>query len=327
MKAIVCTRYGSPDDLEYKEVEKPAPRDNEVLVKIHAASLNAADFEILRGAWSARFVGPLRPMHKIPGSDVAGRIEAIGREVKQFKPGDDVFGDLFMSGFGAFAEYVSVPENVLWQKPKSMTFEEASTYPQAAIIALQGLRGRKQIQPGHKVLINGAGGGMGTFAVQIAKHLGAEVTAVDNAEKLEMLREIGADHVIDYTKEDYTKSGNRYDLVLDVAAHHSVFDHKRALSPDGNFVIVGGSRSSIFQTVLLGPLITMTEEKKMGLNPWITDKKEDIDFLIELFEVDKVKPVIDRRYPLSEVPEAYRYLEEGHAKGKLVVTMEHDNKT
>ncbi len=327
MKAIVCTKYGSPDVLEFKEVEKPTPKDNEVLVKVHAASLNAADFEMLRGAWTARMGGPLKPMHKIPGSDMAGRVEALGKNVKQFQPNDDVFGDLFMCGFGAFAEYVCVPENVLALKPAIMTFEEAATYPQAALIALQGLRGKRQIEPGQKVLINGAGGGMGTFAVQIAKYFGAEVTGVDSTSKLDMLRAIGCDHVIDYTQEDYTKSGERYDLILDVAAYHSVFDYKRALSPDGIFVIIGGSRATIFQVVFLGPLITMTGSKKMGLNPFKTNKKEDMAFLIELFEAGKVKPVIDRRYPLSEVPEAFRYLEEGHARGKVVITMEHNDET
>lgn len=321
MKAIICTKYGSPDDLQYKDVAKPVPRENEVLIRIHAASLNASDFEILRGAWSMRLIGPVKPRYRIPGSDVAGRVEETGSRVKKLKVGDDVFGDLFMAGFGAFAEYVCVPENVLDPKPASMTFEEASTYPQAALIALQGLRGKRDIKPGQEVLINGAGGGMGTFAVQIAKYYGAEVTAVDNGEKLAMLRKLGADHVIDYTREDYTKSNKRYDLIIDIAAHHSVFDHKRALKPDGLFVVIGGSRSSIFQTVFLGPLVTMGGEQKMGLNPIRTDRKKDMEFLIELFEAGKVKPVIDKRYPLSMVPEAYRYLEEGHAKGKLVIIM------
>ena len=271
--------------------------------------------------------GPLKPMYKIPGSDMAGRIEAVGKNVKQFQPGDDVFGDLFMCGFGAFAEYVCVPENVLEPKPASMTFEEAATYPQAALIALQGLRGKRQIEPGQKVLINGAGGGMGTFAVQIAKYFGAEVTGVDSKSKLDMLREIGCDHVIDYTQEDFTKSRELYDLILDVAAYHSVFDYKRVLSPKGIYVIIGGSRATIFQVVFLGPLITMTGSKKMGLNPFKTNKKEDMAFLIELFEEGKVKPVIGRRYQLSEVPEAYRYLEEGRAKGKVVITVDHNNKT
>ena len=322
MKAIVCTKYGPPDVLQLREVEKPTPKDNEVLVKVHAASLNAADFEILRGAWSARFTGPLKPRYKIPGSDIAGRVEAVGRNIKRFKPGDEVFGDLFMCGFGAFAEYVCVPENAIEQKPTSMTFDEAATYPQAALIALQGLRDKGQIQKGHKVLINGAGGGMGTFAVQIAKSFGAVVTGVDSTRKLDMLRAIGADHVIDYTQEDYTKSGGRYDLIFDAAAHHSIFAYKRTLSPKGIFVMVGGSRAAIFQALFLGPLISMTGSKKMGINPWKSNKKEDLDFLAELFKASKVVPIIDRRYPLSEVPEAFRYLEEGQALGKLVITLE-----
>jgi len=327
MKAIVCTKYGPPEVLELKEVEKPTPKDNEVLVKIHAASLNAADFEILGGAWSARFVGPLRPRNKIPGSDMAGRVEAVGRNVKQFQPGDGVFGDLFMCGFGAFAEYVCVPENILYLKPASMTFEEVATLPQAGLIALQGLRGKRQIQPGQKVLINGAGGGMGTFAVQIAKYFGAVVTGVDSTSKFDMLCSIGCDHVIDYTKEDYTKSGKTYDLILDVKGYRSIFVYKRALSTNGLFVLLGGSKTSIFQALFLAPLISITGSKKMGMNPFKTNKSEDMAFLIELFEAGKVKPVIDKRYPLSKVPEALRYLEEGHAKGKLVITVEHNNKT
>ena len=327
MKAIVYQKYGSPDVLELKEVEKPIPKDNEVLIKVHASSLNAADFEILRGAWTARIAGPLKPRYKIPGSDMAGRVETLGRNVKQFQPGDEVFGDLFMCGFGAFAEYVCVPEKVLELKPASMTFEEVVTYPQAGLIALQSLRGKRQIKPGQKVLINGAGGGMGTFAVQIAKYFGAEVTSVDRTSKLDMLRAIGADHVIDYTQEDYTKSGKHYDLILDVAAYRSIFAYKRVLNPKGIFVVVGGSRATIFQVVFLGALVSMTGGKKMGMNPWKTNKKEDFAFLQELFEASKVKPIIDRRYPLSEFPEALRYLEEGKAKGKLVITVEHNNKT
>ncbi len=326
MKAIVCNRYGSPDVLELKEVPKPTPRDNEVLVKIHAASMNAADFEILRGAWSARIVGPFRPRNRIPGSDIAGRIEAVGKNVKKFKPGDDVFGDTFMAGFGAFAEYKCAPEKVLNLIPPSMTYEEASTYPQAAIIALQGLRDSGRIRKGQNVLINGAGGGMGTFAVQIAKYYGAEVTSVDRGSKLEMLRKIGADHVIDYTKEDFTKSGRQYDVILDVAAHHPIFAYKRALSPNGIFILIGGSRAVIFKTVFLGPFITMNSNKKMGINPWHANKKEDLEFLGKLHKAGKVKPIIDKRYPLSKVPEAYQYLEEGHAKGKLVITLVNNNK-
>jgi len=327
MKAIVCTKYGPPEVLQLKEVEKPTPMDNEVLVKVHASSLNAADLEYLRGSLISRLTGPLKPKYKILGSDVAGRVEAVGRNVKQFQPGDEIFGELFVCGFGAFAEYVCVPEKVLALKPASMTFEEAATYPHAAIVALQGLRDKRQIQPGQKVLINGAGGGMGTFAVQIAKSFGAEVTGVDSTRKLDMMSSIGADHVIDYTQEDYTKSGQRYDLILDFAANRSIFEYKHALSPKGIFVMVGGSRAALFQAVFLGPLISRTGSKKMGINTWKPNKKEDLDFLEELFEAGKVVPVIDRRYPLSEVAEALRYLEEGHALGKVVITVVHNNKT
>jgi NADPH:quinone reductase-like Zn-dependent oxidoreductase len=322
MKAIVSENYGSPDVLQLKEVEKPTPKEDEVLVKVHATSLNAADFEMLRGTWSARFGGPFRPMYKILGSDIAGRVEAVGRNVKQLQPGDEVWGDLsFPYGFGTFAEYVCVSENALALKPARMTFEEASTYPQAAIISLQSLRDKGQIQPGHKVLINGAGGGMGTFAVQIAKYFGAEVTGVDNTRKLDMLRSIGADHVIDYTKENYTKSGQHYDLILDVVAYRSVFDYWRALSPEGMFLIVGGSLTSFLQVIIGGALMSRIGNKKLGLNAYESNKREDLAYLAELFEAGRVVPVIDRRYPLSEVPEALRYLEGGHALGKIVITV------
>ncbi|GAH92208.1 unnamed protein product [marine sediment metagenome] len=333
MKAIVYTKYGPPDVLQLKEVEKPTPKDNEALVKVHAVSLNAADLETLRGVFVIRIAAPLKPMYKILGSDIAGRVEAVGRKVKQFQPGDEIWGDLFAYGWGAFAEYVCVPENALRLKPASMTFEEAATYPQAAVLALQNLRCARpsspslvlstegQIQPGQKVLINGAGGGVGTFAVQLAKYFGAEVTGVDSTRKLDMLHSIGADHVIDYTQEDYTKSGQRYDLILDVVAYRSIFDYKRALSPKGIYVFVGGSTAAIFQALFLGPLISMMGSKKMGVVMWKPNKKEDLVFLKELFEAGKVVPVIDRRYPLSEVPVAFRYLEEGHAQGKVVITM------
>jgi NADPH:quinone reductase-like Zn-dependent oxidoreductase len=322
MKAAVCTNYGPPDVLQLTEVEKPAPKDDEVLVKIHATPLNAADFETLRGTWSARFGGPLKPMYKILGSDLAGRVERVGSSVKQFQPGDGVWGDLsFPYGFGTFAEYVSVSEEALAPKPDCMTFEEASTYPQAAIIALQSLRDKGQIQPGQKVLINGAGGGMGTFAVQIAKMYGAEVTGVDSARKLNLLRALGADHVIDYTREDYTKTGQQYDVILDVVAHRSFFDYRRALSPEGRFIIVGGSLGTFLQVVLLGALLSRRGGKQLGINAYDMNNREDYASLGELFEAGKVVPVIDRRYPLSEVPEALRYLEEGRALGKVVITV------
>jgi NADPH:quinone reductase-like Zn-dependent oxidoreductase len=337
MKAIVCTKYGPPDVLELKELKKPTPKEDEALVKIHAASLNAADLETLRGQFWVRITAPRKPTYKILGSDFAGRIEAVGVNVKEFQPGDEIWGDLSHPlGFGAFAEYVCVPENALRLKPVSMTFEEAAAYPQAAVVALQSLREgpfgtkpeyKRQIHPGQKVLVNGAGGGMGTFAVQLAKHFGAEVTGVDSTSKLDMLRSIGAYHVIDYTQEDFTRSGQRYDLILDVAAYRSIFDYRRSLSPKGIFVMLGGSTAAIFQAFFLGPLISRTGSKKMGLNTWKPNNKEDLVFLKELFEAGKVVPVIDSRYPLSEVPEALRYLGEGHALGKVVITVVHNNKT
>jgi len=328
MKAIVYTKYGPPDVLQLKEVEKPTPKDNEVLVKVHAASVNDWDWGLLRGKpFVNRLVvsGLLKPKIKTIGCDIAGRVEAVGRNVKQFQPGDEVFGDMSGCGFGGFAEYVCAGENALALKPASMTFEEAAAVPQAAILALQGLRGKRQIQPGQKVLINGAGGGAGTFAVQIAKSFGAEVTGVDSTRKLDIMRSVGADHVIDYTKEDFTKSGQRYDLILDMAAYHSIFDYKRALSPKGIYVMVGGSMALMFRVVFLGPLISMTTSKKMGILAHKPNK--DLAFMKELFEAGKVKPVIDKRYPLSEVPEALRYFGKGHARGKVVITVVGSNRS
>jgi NADPH:quinone reductase-like Zn-dependent oxidoreductase len=247
--------------------------------------------------------------------------------VKQFQPGDEIWGDLsFPYGYGTFAEYVCIPEEALRLKPASMTFEQAAAVPTAAVVALQNLRCKRLIQPGQKVLINGAGGGVGTFSVQLAKYFGAEVTGVDSARKLYMLRSIGADHVLDYTQEDFTKNEQRYDLILDVVAYRSIFAYRRALSPDGVFVYVGGSTGAIFQALLLGPLISKIGSRKVGIGMWEPNKKEDLDFLTELLEAGEVVPVIDRRYPLSELPEALRYLEEGHALGKVVITVEHNSK-
>ena len=320
MKAIVCTKYGPPDVLKFKDVETPTPKDNEVLVKIHAASVNSADLDILRGRMQPPF--SRKPRFKILGTDMAGRVETFGSNAKQFQKGDEVFAD---TGFGAFAEYICVPEKRLRLKPASITFEEAATLPQAAVAALQGFRNKRQIkriQPGQKVLINGAGGGMGLFAVQIAKSFGAEVTGVDSMEKLDMIRSIGADHVIDYTQEDFTKSGKCYNLILDMAAHHSIFDYKRSLSPKGVYKLVGGSGKAILQILFLGPLISLFGSKKMSIAVWRPNKKEDVDFIIELLETSKVVPVIDKHYPLSKVAEAFRFFEEGHHKGKLVINME-----
>ncbi|MFN2240911.1 MAG: NAD(P)-dependent alcohol dehydrogenase [Anaerolineae bacterium] len=322
MKAIVCTKYGSPDELQLKEVPKPGPKDDQVLVKIHAASLNAADLETLRGVFLVRLASPRKPVRQILGSDIAGRVEAVGKNVQQFQPGDEVWSDLsYPHGLGAFAEYVCAAENALAPKPSSMTFEEAATYPQAAIVALQSLRDKGQIRPGQKVLINGAGGGMGTFAVQLAKYFGADVAAVDSTKKLGMLRSIGADQVIDYTREDYTRSGQRHDLILDLAAYRSVSDYRRALKPDGIFMMVGGSVATLMQVVTLGAWISKRGGQKIGLNAWTPNKREDLAFLAELFEAGKVVPVIDRRYPLHEVPEALRYLAEEPHLGKIVISV------
>ncbi|MGB2862328.1 MAG: NAD(P)-dependent alcohol dehydrogenase [Sedimentisphaerales bacterium] len=322
MKAIVYTKYGPPEVLQLKEVDKPAPRDNEVLVKVHAAAANPLDWHRMRGApLLVRLQDGLRrPKNPMLGADIAGRLEAVGRNVSEFQPGDEVFGDCGWGG--GFAEYVSVTEKNLVLKPTNLTFEEAAAVPVAAITALQGLRDNGQIQSGQKVLINGASGGVGTFAVQIAKSFGAEVTGVCSTRNLDMVRSIGADQVIDYTQEDFTKHGQHYDLIYDAVGNRSVSDYKRALRPRGTCVITGfTTMSRLFQHMLLGPLMSMSGSKKIGMQPVAKPNRKDLVFLKELLEAGKVKPVIDRRYPLSETAEAIRYLEKGHARGKVVITM------
>jgi NADPH:quinone reductase-like Zn-dependent oxidoreductase len=325
MKAIVYTRYGPPGVLQTKEVARPTPKDDEVLIKVQAVSLNRSDWEGLSGTpLYARFGGFLRPRHHILGSDVAGRVEAVGRNARRFQPGDEVFGDVSGS-LGGFAEYVCAREGVLALKPPGMTFEEASTIPQAGVISMQGIHNKGKVQPGQKVLINGAGGCTGMFAVQLAKLYGAEVTGVDYSSKLDFMRSIGADHVIDYTREDFTKSGHQYDLILDVVAHRSVFAYRRALAPNGRYFAVGGSMGTLFQILLIGPLIGRGGGKKIRILAVIPNL-EDMARMTELCEAGKVVPVVDRRYPLSEVPEALRYLGEGLAKGKVVITVDHDGR-
>ncbi len=321
MKAIVYAEYGPPHVLQLREVEKPAPKKNEVLVKVHAASINDWDWGLLTGApfMNRLLFGLRKPKIKILGSDIAGRVEAVGRDAKRFHQGDDVFGDLSGCGFGGFAEYVCAPESALTLKPTSMSFEQAAAIPQAAALALQGLRDKRQIKPGQRVLINGAGGGAGTFAVQIAKSFEAEVTGVDSAVKLDVMRSIGADRVLDYTKEDFTEIGRTYDFILDFAAHHSIFDYRRALSTKGTYVMVGGSSVRILQVMLLGPLISVSTSKKMGILMFKPNK--DLTLIKKYFEAGKVKPVIDRCYPLNEVPEALRYFGEGRHRGKVVITL------
>jgi NADPH:quinone reductase-like Zn-dependent oxidoreductase len=326
MKAIIYTEYGPPDVLKLEEVEKPTPSDDEILVKIYSASVNWGDWHNLRAdPFLVRLVaGLLKPKNKILGFDVAGRVEAVGVNVKEFQPGDAVFGDIYAYGGGAFAEYVSVPENALLLKPVNISFEQAAAVPVAAVTALQGLRDQGQIQTGQKVLINGASGGVGTFAVQIAKSFGAEVTGVCSTRNLEMVRSIGADQVIDYTREDFTQNGQRYDLILDNVGNPSVYKrfYKRSLTPTGICVIVAGSFSL---QLVLGPWMSMTGPNKIGTYMTVT-KKEDLVFMKELLEAGRIVPVIDRSFPLSEVPEAIRYLEEGHAQGKVVIDLERDFK-
>ncbi len=326
MKAIVYHEYGSPDVLKLEEVQKPTPADNQLLIKVYAVSLNRSDWEGLTGKpLYARIGGLIKPNNRIPGSDIAGTVEAVGKDVKQFKPGDEVFG-LMLNYGGGFAEYACKSEKALALKPAGMTFAEAAAIPQAAFIALQGIREKGQVQPGQKVLINGAGGGAGTFAIQLAKLAGAEVTGVDNTEKLELMQSLGADHVIDYTKEDFTQNGQQYDLILDVIAHRSVFAYQRSLSPNGSYFMVGGSAATMFQSLLLGPWIRRTTGKKISLLMVQTDAR-DLIYITELIESGKVVTVIDKRYTLSDTAEALRYLGEGHAKGKVVITMEQNNKT
>ncbi len=324
MKAIVHTKYGSPDVLQLKDVEKPVPKDDEVLIKVYAASVNKYDWHFLTAdIFLIRLMGGglLKPKNTRLGADIAGRVEAVGRNVKQFQPNDEVFG----MTEGGFAEYACAPENTLVLKPAHSSFEEAAAIPMAAVTALQGLRDTGQIQPGQKVLINGASGGVGTFAIQIAKLFGAEVTAVCSTRNLEMARSIGADHIIDYTKEDFTWNGQQYDLILAANGYHSLSAYKRALTPKGIYVMAGGSTAQIFQAMLMGSWMSETGGKKMVAGMAKRNQK-DLAFLKELVEAGKVVPVIDRCYPLSEAAEALRYLGEGHARGKVVITMEHNSK-
>jgi NADPH:quinone reductase-like Zn-dependent oxidoreductase len=251
--------------------------------------------------------------------DVAGRVTAVGPEVTELRPGDEVWGDLFDVGHGSFAEYVCAPEGAFAPKPVSASFEEAATVPHSGVLALQGLSGKGPILPGQKVLINGAGGCVGPFAVQIAKSFGAEVTGVDHTRRLEMLRAIGADHVIDYTSEDLTENGLRYDLILDIAATRSILDFRSSLSPEGRYVLVARSLAGFFQALLLGAWISSKGSKRMGVFTWVPNRREDLELLSELLDAGKIQPLIDRRYGLEEVPLAFRYLEEGRAQGKLVV--------
>jgi NADPH:quinone reductase-like Zn-dependent oxidoreductase len=328
MKAIVYTKYGTPDVLQLKEIEKPAPKDNEVLVKVHAASANALDFRRFEMQSSlGRFMDGvlLKAINKVLGADIAGQVEAVGAAVTQFKPGDAVFG-VSLGSVGAFAEYACAAEKSLVLKPANVSFEQAAAVPVAALTALQGLRYTGHFQSGQKVLINGAGGGVGTFAVQIAKSFGAEVTATCSTRNLDMVRSIGANHVIDYTKEKFTKNGQHYDVIIGVNGNHPIQDYWRSLGRGGIYVAVGGSISQVLQGLLLGPLASKIGSKKMGFMGITKITHKDLVFMNELLESGKVVPVIDRCYPLSETAEAIRYLVEEHAKGKVVITVEQNGK-
>ncbi|MFA4907253.1 MAG: NAD(P)-dependent alcohol dehydrogenase [archaeon] len=321
MKAIVYTKFGSPDVLQLKEVEQPIPKDNEILIKVYATSVNAYDWRHLRAdPFLIRLMGAglFKPKHQILGADIAGKVEAVGKNVKQFKPGNVVFGE---GKYGGFAEYACVDENRFVLTPANVSFEEAAAAPMAALTALQGLRDKGQIQTGHKVLINGASGGVGSFAVQIAKFFGAEVTGICSTKKIDLVRSIGADHVIDYTKEDVTQNRQQYDLIFDTAVFRSVLKYKRILSPKGIYVLAGGSMARIFQMMF----VSMTGTKNMGLMIANINQK-DLLFIKELLEAGKVKSIIDKCYPLHETADAIRYLEEGHARGKVVISVDYNKK-
>lgn len=321
MKAIVRETYGPPEVLHLEDVPVPTVRDGEVLVKVRAASANAGDWHLLRGTpLPFRFVAGLRkPKFKIIGNDIAGSVEAVGRNVTQFRPGDHVFGELSRCGFGAYAEFAVAPEKALALKPATLSFEEAAAIPTAGCTALQGLR-KGRIEGAQRVLINGASGGVGTFAVQIAKSFGANVTAVCSARNVDAVRSIGADHVLDYAKDDFATLGQRFDLILASNGDRSIWDYKRALSANGTYVMSGGSNRQLTDALLFGPLLSMMGHQEMG-NLLVKPNQADLLFLKELCEAGKLKPTIDRRFLLSEVPAAIGYLEAGHARGKVVITV------
>ena len=323
MKAVIYTKYGPPDVLQIEEIEKPTPNENQVLVKVHASSVNAGDYRVMRARpFLLRLMigGLLKPKNTCLGSDVAGAVEAVGENVKQFQPGDETFG----CRSGAFAEYVTAREGLLTLKPSNISFEQAAAVPVAALTALQGLRDAGKVQAGQKVLIQGASGGVGTFAVQLAKYFGTEVTAVCSTRNLDMALSIGADHVIDYTREDFTRGKQRYDLILAVNGYHSLPAYKRALSPQGMYVCTGGTLPQFFEAMLLGSLMSRKGGRKMGSMGIAKVNREDLVFLAELLRSGKIAPVIDRSYPLSEIAEAVRYVEDVHAQGKVVIEVQKD---
>ena len=319
MKAAIYTEYGSPDVLQIKDVATPVPADNQILIRIHAVSINGSDREGLIGKPLYARMGGL-PNNQILGSDIAGHVEEVGKNNTEFQVGDEIFGEI--PGYhGGFAEYVCTRGKTMAKKPAGMTFEQAAAIPQAGVIALHGIRERGKVQPGQNVLINGAGGGAGTFAIQLAKLHGAEVTGVDNTGKMDFLRSVGADHVVDYTREDFTRKRNHYDLLLDVIARRSVFAYERTLKPGGQGFFVGGSMATLFQILLLGPLVGRFTGKKVRILA-VPQNRKDLMAITELCETGKVRPVVDRHYPLTDIREAMRYVSEGNAKGKVVITVD-----
>jgi NADPH:quinone reductase-like Zn-dependent oxidoreductase len=323
MKVIVFRQYGTPDELQLEEVPKPAPKDDELLVHVHASSINSWDWEFLNGKpfINRLMFGLLKPKHgkQVLGADIAGSVEAVGRNVTRFQPGDEVFGDLW-DNWGGFAEYACAHETALESKPANSTFEEAAAVPQAGVLALQALRKAGQMQLGQKVLINGGGGGVGTFAIQLAKLSGLEVTGVDTSHKLDVVRSVGADHAIDYAQEDFTKTGERYDLIIDCQNFRSMFDNRRALRPGGTYAMVGGSIPRVYQLWFLSLVASLArEDRKLCLVAEGPNK--GLAYLKELMEAGKLVPVIDRTFRLNQVPEALRYFGEGRHKGKIVITM------
>jgi NADPH:quinone reductase-like Zn-dependent oxidoreductase len=337
MKAIVQEKYGSPYDvLNLKDVDKPMLKDDEVLVRVHAASIHPDVWHVVRGLpYVLRLMGAglLRPKNSVPGTDVAGHVESVGKNVTQFQQGDEVFGETIKghqwTNGGAYAEYVSVPEDSLALKPANITFDQAAAVPTSGLIALQNLPNEGRLHPGQRVLVNGAGGGVGTIAVQLAKAYGANVTGVDDTTKLEMVRSIGADHLIDYTQEDLTESGERYDLIFDIPGNHPFSACRRVLTPNGNYVLIGhdlfgqgagrwfGSIPRVLKLVALSPFVSQLPTPNFSM----PDKKNQMAVLKDLLEAGKITPIIDRTYPLAEVPEAIGYLEEGHARGKVIITV------
>lgn len=321
MKAVVYRRYGTPDVLQVEEIQKPEVGDDEVLVRVHAASVNSWDWELLRGTpFLNRINGPLKPAHPILGADMAGRVDAVGRGVTELRPGDEVYGDLSGCGWGCFAEFVSARASALATTPQNLTSEQAAAVPQAGVQALQALRWGGSVQTGEHVLVNGGGGGVGTFAIQLAKTAGAEVTGVDTESKLDTMDGVGADHVLDYMQQDFTRTGARYDRIVDMAVHRSIFDYRRSLSPDGSCVVVGGSLARMFQILALGRLVSATGGPRMGV---LLHKptREDLQALADRLDAGTLAPVIDRTYELDEVPEALRYFGGGQVKGKLVISV------